>query len=162
VKQLEKENQYLQKEVKRLNEELEKERNINLKLNQKLNNYTKKIEEKEKTLKKLNKELEELKTKSNLSPGEKIFPIIFISVDQKLHYSIMCKNTDPFYKIERYLYDENPEYDDSNNYFLFKGRTIDKNKTIEGNGIKYSDIITLNKCDSSLNSSKMSFSLVSQ
>ena len=161
MKQLEKENQYLQKEVKRLNEELEKERNINLKLNQKLNNYTKNIEEKEKTINKLNKELEVLKTKYNVSPGEKILPIIFISGDQKLHYSIICKNTDPFYKIERYLYNENPEYDDSSNYFLFKGRTIDKNKTIEENGIKFSDIITLNRFDSSLNSSKMSFSLIS-
>ena len=162
LKQLEKENEELRTEVKRLKYELEKENQLNLKFKEKIDNYNKKLEEKEKKINKLSEELEELRAKYSLSPGEKLLPIIFVSVNQRLHYSIICKNTDPFSKIERQLYNENKEFDDPvRNYFLAGGKMIDKKKTIEENGIKYSEIITLNNNDqfsvmSSLNNSAVS------
>ena len=79
-----------------------------------------------------------------LKKGEFLLPIIFQSVDSKIHYAIICKNTDRFNMIENILYDKYPEYIEYENYFLVNGSKINKNKTIEQNNIKYSDIIILN------------------
>jgi len=94
-----------------------------------------------------NKEINELKSKIgfDLKEGENLMTIIFISVDQQIHYSIICKNTDNFSKIEKMLYDKYPEYKKSENYFLYKGKKINRFETIEENGIEYSALITLNK-----------------
>ena len=94
-----------------------------------------------------NKEINELKSKIgfDLKEGENLMTIIFISVDQQIHYSIICKDTDNFSKIEIMLYDKYPEYKKSENYFLYKGKKINRFETIEENGIEYSALITLNK-----------------
>ena len=80
----------------------------------------------------------------DLKKGEFLLPIIFQSVDSKIHYAIICKNTDRFNRIENILYDKYPEYIEYENYFLVNRIKINKNKTIEQNNIKYSDIIILN------------------
>ena len=46
--------------------------------------------------------------------------------------------------IENILYDIYPEYIENENYFIVNGNKINKNKTIEQNNIKYSDIVILN------------------
>ena len=46
--------------------------------------------------------------------------------------------------IENILYDKYPEYAEKENYFICNGIRINKNKTIEQNNIKYSDVIILN------------------
>ena len=74
-------------------------------------------------------------------------PIIFQSIDSKIHYAFICKNTDRFNSIENMLYDKYPEYLESENYFTVNGIKITKSKTIEQNKIKYSDIIILNIYD---------------
>ena len=71
--------------------------------------------------------------------------VIFISLDQKIHYSIICKNTDIFSKIEKDLYDEYPEYGEEENYFLANGKRVIKHKSLVQNNINNSDIITLKK-----------------
>jgi predicted RNase H-like nuclease (RuvC/YqgF family) len=92
-------------------------------------------------------EIKELKLKMPyiLENNEKLMTIIFISLDQKIHYSFICKNTDKFNKIENLLYERYPEYLESENYFTFNGNKINKYKTIEENKINNSDIIVLNK-----------------
>ena len=60
--------------------------------------------------------------------------VIFTSVDQKAHYSIICKNTDTIYS-------------ETDNYFLCNGQVINKFKTFEVNHIKNGDTIVLNKRD---------------
>ena len=80
----------------------------------------------------------------DLKKGEFLLPIIFQSVDSKIHYAIICKNTDRFNMIENILYDKYPEYIENENYFFANGIKINKNKTIEQNNIKYSDIIIIN------------------
>jgi len=80
----------------------------------------------------------------DLKKGEYLLPIIFQSVDSKIHYAIICKNTDRFNMIENILYDIYPEYIENENYFIVNGNKINKNKTIEQNNIKYSDIVVLN------------------
>ena len=93
--------------------------------------------------------IQELKSKNpfNLNKDEKLMPIIFWSVDQKIHYAFICKNTDRFNKIENMLYDIYPEYQEDENFFTVRGKKIIKSKTIEQNNIQYSDIIILNKYD---------------
>ena len=95
------------------------------------------------------KEINEIKSRFpfELSQGEKLMSLIFISADQKIHHSFICKNTDKFTKIEYLLYDIYPEYMESDNYFIVNGNKINKYKTLEENKIKNSDIITLNTFD---------------
>ena len=77
--------------------------------------------------------------------GEKIISIIFISIDQKILYSIICKNTDKFTRLENILYDKYPEYKDTENYFIFNGKKINRFNTIDENNISNNSIITLYK-----------------
>lgn len=69
--------------------------------------------------------------------------VFIISVDKKIHYSILCKNTDKFEKIEDLLYNKYPEYKKLENTFILNGNIIDKNKTLEENKIKNGEIIML-------------------
>ena len=80
-----------------------------------------------------------------LEEGEVLMSIIFISSDQNLHYSIICKNTDEFYKIESQLYKKYPEYTENENFFILNGKKINRYKTLEQNGVKNNDIIILNE-----------------
>lgn len=79
----------------------------------------------------------------DLKKGEFLMPVIFQSADSKIHYAIICKNTDRFNMIENILYEKYPEYIEYENYFINNGIKINKYKTMEQNNIKYSDIITL-------------------
>ena len=100
-------------------------------------------------LKSKEKEINKLKSKLpfDLGENEKLMTIIFISTDSKIHYAMICKNTDKFNKIENILYEQYPEYQESENYFTVNGIRIIKSKTLEENNIKFSDIITLNQYD---------------
>ena len=80
-----------------------------------------------------------------LEEGEVLMSIIFISSDQNLHYSVICKNTDEFYKIESQIYKKYPEYTENENFFILNGKKINKYKTLEQNGVKNNDIIILNE-----------------
>ena len=79
----------------------------------------------------------------NLKQGEKLISVIFISVDQKIHYSIICKNTDIFKKLEKKFYEKYPEYKNTKNDFIVNGKKINKTKNLDENKIKNSDIITI-------------------
>ena len=78
-----------------------------------------------------------------LSEGEKLMSVIFVSSDQNVHYSVICKNTDKFSKIENMLYDEYPEYIETENNFEVNGNKINKYKSLEYNKIKNNDIIVI-------------------
>ena len=99
------------------------------------------LDNKEKEIKKLNEM--KMRFPFELLENEKLMTIIIISGDQKVHYSIICKNTQKFTEIEHKLYQKYPEYLESENYFLSNGNKINKYRTLEENKIKNSDIITL-------------------
>ena len=109
------------------------------------NNSDDQILELVKDLREKEKEIKSLKSifPFEIKPGEKLMSVIFISVDQKIHHSFICKNTDIFTSLEKSLYDIFPEYGESENYFLLSGRKINKYKSLECNNIKNSDIIKL-------------------
>ena len=95
-------------------------------------------------IRELNKELKS-KYPFELSKGEKLMAIIFISLDENIHSTIICKNTDPFTKIEEMLYEIYPDYKESENNFLANGHRVIKSKTLEQNNIHNNDIIILEK-----------------
>ena len=84
-----------------------------------------------------------------LEKNEKIMSIIFSSVNQKVNYSMVCKNTDTIHKLEEKLYEEYPNLSEGENYFLCKGIVLNKFQSFEKNHIKNGDIILLNQNDSS-------------
>ena len=122
----------------------------NKELEQKLLNQNK---EKDNIINLMNKIIEkdeEIKQLKSVMPfeirkGEKLISVIFRSVDQNILYSIICKNTDKFTTIENLLYEEYPKYRDSENIFLFNGKTINKYLSLEENNIINSAIIMLNQ-----------------
>ena len=73
---------------------------------------------------------------------EKMMSVIFISIDEGIHYSIICKNTDIFSNIEKKFYDKYPQYKNIQNEFIINGNKVDRFKNIDDNKIKNSDIIT--------------------
>jgi ribonucleotide reductase alpha subunit len=79
-----------------------------------------------------------------INPGEKILSALFISTDQKITYAIPCKNTTPFVRVEEKLYEEYPEYKETENHFIHNGTVIKRFKTIGENNIKSGKPIILN------------------
>ena len=74
--------------------------------------------------------------------------IIFISIDEAIHYPIICKKNQLFCVLENLLYEKFPEYKESENYFIIHGKSINKInkfKTLEENNINNDDIITLHQ-----------------
>lgn len=95
------------------------------------------------------KEIKELTLKLSRYPfqledGEKLISVIFISSDQKVHYSMICKNTTKFSIIEGKLYEEYKDYEDLETYFTVNGKRINRHKSLDDNQIKNNDIIMLN------------------
>ena len=133
----------INKEKNLINELNEKLKNLNNTLNRSINKD------------KINELYEEIRIKDKiissfpvkLSEGEKLLTIIFVSVDQKIHYSTICKNTDKFSKIENLLYDAYPEYIETENNFFVNGNKVNKYKSLENNKIKNNDIIMLKKIE---------------
>ena len=104
---------------------------------------------------KLNELYEEIRIKDKIISNypikllerEKLLSLIFMSTDQKVHYSCICKNTDKFSKIENNLYEAYPEYTESENVFFVNGNKINKYESLDFNKIKNNDIITLKKIE---------------
>ena len=59
----------------------------------------------------------------------------FISQDQKINYAIPCSGNSIFAQIEELLYQEYPEFRETNNIFLADGKEILRFKTINENNV---------------------------
>ena len=77
----------------------------------------------------------EFKNYGNLLDGEKLVALNFISVDQGINHTIICKNKTEFHIVEGQLYQKFPEYRANDNFFLFNGVKINRWETLEDNGI---------------------------
>ena len=67
----------------------------------------------------------------------------FISMDNNVHFSVPCIESDIFAEVEEKLYKEYPEYRETNNYFLVDGKQILRFKTIGQNNIRSGRPLTL-------------------
>ena len=134
---------------KSLNQKTEEIKNLtaNTGINKKYD--SEKVLELMEEINKKNKEIEQIKAALpiEIKPGEKLMTVIFISHDQRIHYALICKNTDLFSSLEAKLYERYPEYKENENFFLSQGKKINRYKSIEKNDIENSDIITLCQFD---------------
>ena len=148
IKQLENKNKDYEQKINLLERELNKYKskteNNKIKVSKDIqnNNAINSILEKDKEIKELRLKLSRYPIQ--LEEGEKLISVIFVSSDQKVHYSIICKNTSKFSIIEGKLYEEYNEYEELETYFTVNGRRINRHKTLDDNKIKNSDIIMLN------------------
>ena len=155
------ENDSLKNEILILRKDKE---DLKKKLDDILNKGIKKIEEKNKIIdeekiktfdnskSRLNRNVTESKNYDNLLNGEKLIALNFISVDQCINHTIICKTKAEFHIIEAQLYAEYPEYKNNENFFTFNGSKINRWNTLEDNGINGIDgiqeyIIMLNKIE---------------
>ena len=104
----------------------------------------------EENINKLNKKIKDLEEKLERYPcilekNEKLISIIIYSEDKSIHHSIISKNTDIFNKIVNEIYKIYPEISEKNNIFTYKGKIIDKSKSIENNEIKDGDVVILSQ-----------------
>jgi len=130
------------KEFLNKNKQLKIEYNkVNEKLNKMNLESKKQIRKKEKIIKEL--ELKISRFPFEFSPGEKIISIIFISSDQNIISSFICKNTDIFKFLEDKFYEKYSEYKGLDNIFIINGRKINRNKSLDENKINNNDIITI-------------------
>ena len=149
INELEKKNKELKEEINKLKKELEDKDKIIKMLILKIKEHENTIKEtkinKNKELEKLLDEIKKIKSTIpfDILPGEKIMSIIFQSDDEKILYSILCKNSDKFIRLKNIIYDKYPQYKEYENYFLFNEKKINENKTLEENKIKDGSIITI-------------------
>ena len=163
IQKINEENEKLKEEIQRLkdiNKDLNNELNIlrnniqNLKnennkmrlsnINQsnqinEINNLKQIISQKDKEIKEL-----KLKLKKNVDMND-IMVINFLSTDQLIRCGIPCLLDDTFADVEEKLYQQFNEYRDTNNIFLFKGRTILRFKKVRENNICNGDTIQIIK-----------------
>ena len=71
-----------------------------------------------------------------LEKNEKLMSIIFKTINEKINFSIICKNTDKFQDLENYFCKEYPEYSSIEIEYLYNGKHIDKFQTLENYNIK--------------------------
>ena len=154
------ENKNLKNKIKDLENIIIKLKDENKIINNKLNDYNtlkNKIKNLENEINNKNKEIEnyifQIKNindnKNEITsfiPGkEKIIAVLFMSQGNNdiFNYTRACKNTDLFVTLEERLYNDFPKYKNYQTYFKVDVRTILRFKTIEENGIKNNDIISV-------------------
>jgi len=148
----------LENEIKKLKENIEKIKADNIKikteLEEKLKNLNEKIKLLENELIDKNNELKKYildnnKMNENMiiasKLGQKIISVNFMTMGNQdiVNYSMPCKKTDLFVKLEEKLYNDYPNYKNYNTYFEVNTRRIKRFKSIEENNIKGNDIIYL-------------------
>ena len=153
--------------IDELKKQLNEENNKNKILNQEninLKNLAHKLTEKyELKIKSLNDEIDiknleikefELKIKSlndeidkkNLEIKEiesKMMVVNFVSSQDINNYSLICKSTDLFEKLEEKLFKDYPKYTKDKTFFLANGSRIETSKTLEENKIKNNNVINV-------------------
>lgn len=136
IEELKKRNNQLMEQIKYLNNRL---REIEYQKVLDINKNKDKIIE-------LMEELKNIKSKCpiELLSGEELFSIIFKNIEKNILYSIICKNTDIFVKIESMLYEKYPNLKESENTFTINGVKINKYKNLKENGIQDNSIILFN------------------
>ena len=137
---------HLKNELTKANKIIEQQKltinNLQSKLNEYnniINNYQNKLNQKELELNNLKSQLNNINS-NNLSDNDNIklnemMCVNFISMDQKVHFAIACLKKNTFAEVEEKLYQQYPEYRETNNNFIANGKEVLRFKTIEENKI---------------------------
>lgn len=126
-------------------EKIDKQNILIEELNKKLSNYnniinnnTIIIKEKEEELNKLKSHLKNISKQKESSPKiyeKEMVCVNFLSEDQNIRYALPCNKNNIFAEIEEKLYQQFPEYRNTNNTFIANGTPILRFKTIGENNI---------------------------
>ena len=102
-----------------------------------IQSYQNIINQKENELNNLKMQLQNIhsQNKGNYVNMNKIMSVNFISMDQKIHFSVPCIDSDTFAEVEEKLYKQFPEYRETNNNFIANGEPVLRFKTISQNRI---------------------------
>ena len=163
---------YYESQINELKEQLTKEKNKNsilmnenAKLNEMINNMNSnqlflnnKISFLENELNKKNMEIQNYLNNMNninnynindlvtsINPGEKIITVNFVSngFQDIANYSIPCKNTSLFIRLEEKLNNDFPQLKNHETFFVVNTRRIKRFQTLEENQIKSNDVISI-------------------
>ena len=105
-------------------------------INNNIKSYQNIINQKEQELNKLKLELQNINPQNRQYIDiNKIMSVNFISMVQKIHFSVPCIDTNTFAEVEEKLYKQFPEYRETNNSFLANGQQVLRFKTIRQNNI---------------------------
>ena len=136
----------LKNELTKANKIIEQQKltinNLQSKLNEynnTINNYQKKLNQKELELNNLKLQLNN-NNSNNISNNHNIklnemMCVNFISMDQKVHFAFACLKKNTFAEVEEKLYQQYPEYRETNNNFIANGTQVLRFKTIAENKI---------------------------
>ena len=95
------------------------------------------IQRKENEINNLKLELQNKNNMNNkmvISEGQ-MMSVNFISMDQRVHFSVPCLYNNTFAEVEEKLYKRFPEYRETNNNFIANGQQVLRFKTIAQNKI---------------------------
>ena len=136
----------LKDKEKKINEIKIENNNLFKKISDLENNISTKKKEVIELLEKLKKKDEEIKKLKEKLPFEytkedTIFTVTISSINEDIHYSMICKNSDKFKRLENSFYENFPEYKNNNNIFLIQDKQISKDDSLEANNIRDNDVI---------------------
>ena len=136
--------------------QLKQEHNIDIeKYKKEINKLIEKNKKLEKLLEEKNKEINDyifkLSNSSNneqlisVKTGDKIIAVLFMTQGNQdiFNYTMACKASDLFVRLEERLYHDFPKYRKYETFFMVNTRRILRFKTLEENKIKNNDIISL-------------------
>ena len=78
-------------------------------------------------------------------PGDKIITVNFLTQGSQdiFNYSMACKTSDLFVRLEERLYQDFPKFRNVESFFMVNANRVLRFKTLEENGIKNNAIISL-------------------
>ena len=103
--------------------------------NKLVNSLLNTIKQKEDEINILKEQLKHIPKQKKVFNIDEMVTVNFISSDSKIHFAIPCIKSNIFAEIEEKLYEQYPEYRETNNYFLANGTQVKRFKTIEYNNI---------------------------
>ena len=100
-----------------------------------INNLRNEINNKNNQINSLKQQLQNIKNNNGKIIQNKDKCVTFISQDSTLFFGVSCSGDSTFAEVEEKLYQEYPEYRETNNTFLAQGKIILRFKTIDQNNI---------------------------
>ena len=81
----------------------------------------------------------------NVQTDEEFISVNFVSMASQdiINYSIVCKQSWLFSKLEEKLYKDFPQYNNPDTYFMINANMIERNKTLKENKIRNNSVVNV-------------------
>ena len=89
--------------------------------------------------------VQNIQTVQNVQADEEFISVNFVSMASQdiINYSIVCKQSWLFSKLEEKLYKDFPQYNKPETYFMFNANMIERNKTLKENNIGNNSVVNV-------------------